>query len=189
MTITVFRTPLIRPLLAFLSRLGLRLFGWRVLGAIPDTRRFVLIGVPHTSNWDFLLMLMAVLDRGLELHWMGKHTLFRWPFGALMRWLGGLAIDRNRANNTVAQMLELFENNTDLVVLTTPEGTRSKVQRWKTGFYHIAHGAGVPILLGYVDASKKELGFGPLFFTTGDLDQDLLEIQRFYADKVGIRRR
>jgi len=189
MTITVFRTPLVRPLLTMVARAGLRLSGWHVAGSIPDTRRFVLIAAPHSSNWDFLLMLAVTLDQKIALHWMGKHTLFRWPFGALMRWLGGIAIDRNRANNTVAQMVELFDRSTDLVVLTTPEGTRSKVSRWKTGFYHIADGARIPILLGYVDASKKAVGFGPLFYPTGNLDHDLLEIQNFYAGKVGIRQR
>ena len=189
MTITIFRTPLIRPLLALCARVGLRLTGWRVAGGVPENRRYVLIAAPHTSNWDFLLMLVVALDQRIALHWMGKHTLFRWPFGALMRWLGGIAIDRNRANNTVAQMVEVFDRSPDLVVLTTPEGTRSQVSRWKTGFYHIAHGAQVPILLGYVNAPKKEVGFGSLFYPSGDLDQDLLKIQNFYADKVGIRPR
>lgn len=118
---------------------------------------------------------------------MGKNSLFPAPFGGLMRWLGGLPIDRSRANNTVAQMIEAYRNSGDLVVLIPPEGTRSRVERWKTGFYHIAHGADVPILLGFLDAGRRQLGFGPLFYPCGDLEDDLYQIQAFYRDKRGVR--
>jgi 1-acyl-sn-glycerol-3-phosphate acyltransferase len=104
-----------------------------------------------------------------------------------MQWLGGVPIDRRKANNTVAEMVARFQERDDWILLIPPEGTRARVERWKTGFYHIAHGAGVPIVRGFLDASKKELGFGPLFHTTGDVDADMLEIQRFYADKAGLR--
>lgn len=184
---TIFNTPVLRPVLAAFAGLVLKIIGWRVVGSLPDERRFVLIGAPHTSNWDFPLMLMAVLVARLDVHWMGKHTLFPWPLSGFMQWLGGVPVDRRQANNTVSAMVARFQSGDDWVLLIPPEGTRAQVERWKTGFYHIAHGASVPIVRGYIDASKKELGFGPLFRTTGDVDADMPEIQRFYADKRGLR--
>lgn len=187
MATTLFRSPRLQRLLAGLSRGLLRVSGWRIVGVLPPLQRYVLIGAPHTSNWDFPLMLMAVLTVNLDVHWMGKHTLFQWPFGALMRWLGGIPIDRAKANDTVAQMVDQYSRGDPLVILVPPEGTRAKVKRWKTGFYHIASGAGVPIVLGFIDARSKTIGYGPLFYPTGNLDDDLIEIQRFYADKAGLR--
>jgi 1-acyl-sn-glycerol-3-phosphate acyltransferase len=184
---TIFRTPLVRPLLALLSRGVLRLLGWRVVGEVPAERRFVLIGAPHTSNWDFPLMIMAVLVARLDVHWMGKHTLFPRPLAGFMKWLGGVPIDRRQANNTVEQMIDRFGQADAWILLIPPEGTRARVERWKTGFYHIAHGAGVPVVRGFIDASRRELGFGPAFVTTGELDADLVSIQQFYADKRGLR--
>lgn len=185
---TVFRTPILRPLLALLARLLLRLSGWQVMGQVPTLPRYVLIAAPHTSNWDFLLMLLAMLKLDVDAHWMGKHTLFARPFGAVMSWLGGIAINRSQASNTATQMIDRFRATDELVVLITPEGTRAQVERWKTGFYHIAVGAEVPIVLGYVDAANKRLGIGPIFKPSGDLHQDLPLIQAFYADKTGINR-
>lgn len=186
---TIFRTPILRPSLALLARLLLKVSGWKVVGQTPALPRYVLIAAPHTSNWDFLLMLLAMLQLDVDAHWMGKHTLFARPFGALMLWLGGIPINRSQASNTATQIIERFSTTDELVVLITPEGTRSQVERWKTGFYHIAVGAQVPIVLGYVDAANKTLGLGPLFRPSGDLQQDLPLIQAFYADKTGINRR
>ena len=184
---TIFRTPLVSGLLHYVSRGLLKLSGWRILGEPPADQRYVLIGAPHTSNWDFIVMLLAMFLRRMEVRWMGKDALFPWPFAGFMKWLGGIPIDRSRHHGTVEQMIEHYRNNDELVVLIPPEGTRKKVERWKTGFYHIAHGAGVPILLGYIDAGKKEAGFGPLFHPTGDLLTDMQEIQAYYADKQAIR--
>lgn len=186
---TVFRTPILRPLLALLARLLLKLSGWQVMGSVPALPRYVLVGAPHTSNWDFLLMLLALLKLDVDVHWMGKHTLFARPFGALMLWLGGIPINRSQASNTATQMIERFRAADELVVLITPEGTRAQVERWKTGFYHIAVGANVPIVLGYIDAATKQLGMGPVFHPSGDLQRDIPLIQAFYADKTGINRR
>lgn len=189
MTTTIFRTPILRPLLALSARVALRLSGWQVVGRVPAAPRCVLIAAPHTSNWDFVLMLLAVLAVGLDVHWMGKHTLFARPFGRLMRWLGGIPVDRTQSNRTAAQIVARFRAAGELVVLITPEGTRAQVARWKTGFYHIAVGAGVPIVLAYVDAATRSLGIGPQFAPSGDLERDLPLIQAFYADKTGVRRR
>lgn len=187
MRTTVFNTPIITPLLRGLAIMILALSGWQAMGRELTDQRFVLIGAPHTSNWDFPLMLLVVLKLRLRVFWMGKHTLFRFPFGGLMRWLGGIAIDRSSAHNVVQQTIEQYRTHPDLVVLVPPEGTRKKVERWKTGFYHIAVGAGVPILMGYVDAATKQAGLADFFHPTGDLEADMAAIRAFYATKRGLR--
>ena len=187
MRTTVFSTPLLTPFLRLLAMLLLKAMGWTAIGKEIHNPKLVLIGAPHTSNWDFPLMLLVVLKLRLKVFWMGKKELFRFPFGWLMRWLGGIPIDRSKSNNVVDQMTEEYARRSELVVLIPPEGTRSKVERWKTGFYHIASNAGVPILLGYVDAPKKEAGLADFFTPTGDVEKDMGEIQAFYADKGGLR--
>jgi 1-acyl-sn-glycerol-3-phosphate acyltransferase len=187
MTNSLFRTPVMQPLLAALARLLLRMIGWRVVGALPALQKYVLIGAPHTSNWDFPLMLLAVLKVGMDVHWLGKSALFPWPFAGFMRWLGGIAVDRSKTNNLVDQLITLYGQRDELVLIIPPEGTRAKVEHWKTGFYYVALGAGVPILLGFIDRSRKELGFGPLFYPTGDYAADLVVIREFYRDKHGVR--
>lgn len=186
---TLFRVPILSQLLKLIATALLRVIGWRVVGALPNECKYVLIGAPHTSNWDFPLMLLAVFKIGMDVHWLGKSSLFPPVVGSVMRWLGGIAVDRSKNNNLVAQLVELFRERHELVVLIPPEGTRAQVERWKSGFYHVAAGAGVPILLGFVDASRKQVGFGPLFYPTQDYESDLLKIQEFYRDKRGIRAR
>lgn len=183
---TVFCTPFITPLLRGLSVLILRLIGWKVVARPIESARFVLIGAPHTSNWDFPIMLMVVLQLRLEVFWMGKHTLFPFPFAGLMKWLGGIPVDRSRHGNLVEHTVQQYRDNPQLIVLVPPEGTRSKVKRWKTGFYHIAVNAGVPVLMGYVDGGKKEAGLTDFFYPSGNVDADLPKIRAYYADKVGI---
>lgn len=187
MRTTVFNTPLLTPLLRGISSGVLALMGWTAIGKPIQDQRFVLIGAPHTSNWDFPLMLMVVLKLELKLHWMGKHSLFMFPFGGLMRWLGGIPIDRRSHHGIVDQVVAQYQENPQLVVLVPPEGTRKKVQDWKTGFYHIANNAGVPILMGYLDVSRKEAGLADFFYPTGDADTDIKNIRAFYATKKGIR--
>ncbi len=187
MRTTVFSTPLLTPLLRGLARLILTLTGWSTRGEPLAHQRCVLIGAPHTSNWDFPLMLLVVLKLQLRVFWMGKHTLFPLPFGWLMKWLGGIPINRSASHNVVNETVRQYAKNDQLIVLIPPEGTRSKVTRWKTGFYHIANNAEVPILLGYIDASKKEAGFADFYTPTGDLEKDMAEIQAFYATKQGLR--
>lgn len=184
---TLFRVPILSQVLKCIAIFLLKITGWRVVGELPTERKYVLIGAPHTSNWDFPLMLLAVLKVGMDVHWLGKDSLFPPVLGGIMRWLGGIAVDRSKNNNLVAQLVELFNARDELVVIVPPEGTRSKVERWKSGFYHVAAGANVPILLGFVDASRKELGFGPMFYPSDGYEADLPKILAFYADKRGIR--
>jgi 1-acyl-sn-glycerol-3-phosphate acyltransferase len=117
---------------------------------------------------------------------MGKDALFPKPFKWLMIWLGGVPVDRSKSNNMVDQMSDYYRDSEELIVIVPPEGTRRKVDRWKTGFYHIARQAELPIVQGYFDADRKCVGFGPSFFPTGDVDKDIAEIRAFYADKSGI---
>ena len=184
---SVFTTPVLTPMLRGLARGLLRLHGWKVE---PDARMkppFVFIGAPHTSNWDFVLMLGTMLVLRLDVHWMGKHTLFRFPFGGLMRWLGGIPVDRTKANNRVADIVDTFARDPQLVVCIPPEGTRKKVERWKTGFYRIAHGAGVPIMMTVIDAEQKSMRLLGVYHPTGDIDRELPEIQRHYLGFRGLR--
>ena len=183
---TVFSTPIITPILRGISLIGLKLIGWRAIGEPLQHQRCVLIAAPHTSNWDFPLMLMIVLKLRLRIYWMRKHTLFPFPVGWLMKWLGGIPINRAASHNVVNETIRQYSENDELIVLIPPEGTRSKVDRWKTGFYHIANNANVPILLGYVDAKNKAAGFADFFTPTGDLEKDMSEIRKFYKEKTGL---
>lgn len=183
---TIFTTPGISSLFRVFSIVTLKLMGWKVIGTAPEKHRFVMIAAPHTSNWDFPLMLMAVFVLRMEVHWMGKESLFPWYVRGLAKWLGGIPINRSQTNNAVDQNIEHYRLNDNLIVLMTPEGTRGKVSHWKSGFYHIANGAGVPVVFASVDSSRKQMEISGYFHTTGDLDADLIEIKKFYADKTGI---
>ena len=186
-SMTIFSTPLISQFLRLVFFIGLKLTGWKTVGEPPKHDKYVMIAIPHTSNWDFLVMLPVVLKYKLDVHWMGKHTLFPKPIRWFVRWMGGIPIDRRSARNTVEQAAEAFHRSEQLVLLITPEGTRRKVDRLKAGFYHIATRVNVPIQLAYLDAKTKVVGFGPLVHPTGDYEKDVKEILAFYSDKQGIR--
>jgi 1-acyl-sn-glycerol-3-phosphate acyltransferase len=171
----------------WLSSLYLKITGWRVEGKLPDIPKFVIIAAPHTSNWDFPITLAVAYALKMKIYWMGKAVMFRWPFGSLCRWLGGIPIDRSKSTNVVDQAVQAFQNMKNLIMVVPPEGTRKKVRYWKTGFYHIANGANVPIALGFLDYRRKAGGIGPLFFPTGDIDKDMRAIQAFYATITGKR--
>ncbi len=182
---TIFASPWISGLMHRLSVRALRWLGWQVEGELPPGGKCVLIVAPHTSNWDFPIGLMVCFALRLEAYWMGKHTLFPPLLGGLMRWLGGIPVDRSRAGNLVATTIAAFAQCERLVVAIPPEGTRSRVSRWKTGFYHIACGAGVPIALGFIDFGRKTAGLKGAFVPTGDIEADLPKIQAVYAGIVG----
>lgn len=187
MHLTLFSTPVVNSLLRAASRAFLRLNGWRVEGALPaNARRCVLIAAPHTSNWDLPYTLMVGFVLNLNLYWMGKASLFRGPFGPVMRWLGGIAVDRSRSNNLVAASAQALREGTGaLQLVVPPEGTRGKVRHWKTGFYFIAMQAEVPIVLAFMDYGRKVGGLGPEFMPSGDVDEDMARIKRFYAGVQG----
>ncbi|MFZ2988837.1 lysophospholipid acyltransferase family protein [Ideonella sp.] len=184
---TIFTTPGINGLLRAISVTWLRLRGWQIEGSLPpDARKAVLIAAPHTSNWDLPYTLMVAFTLRLNVYWMGKQQIFRWPFGGLMRWLGGISVNREQSTNLVAaSAAALREADGPLQLIVPPEGTRRKVREWRTGFYWIAHQAQVPIIMAYMDYSAKRSGLGPLFEPTGDLDADMARIKAFYAPFKG----
>jgi 1-acyl-sn-glycerol-3-phosphate acyltransferase len=184
---TIFEHPLLRPPLVALSRTLLRLSGWQVDGSLPpQARRCVVIAAPHTSNWDFPYTLMGALVLGMHIRWLGKASLFRFPFGGLMRWLGGMAVQRDRSNNLVASSVAALQAAPGpLQLVIAPEGTRSRTAQWKAGFHHIARGAGLPIQLSYLDWGERRMGLGPLITPGDDVDGDIARIRAFYAPFKG----
>jgi 1-acyl-sn-glycerol-3-phosphate acyltransferase len=183
---TIFTTPILSELLRGFFRFYFRLIGWRIQGEIPDIPKFVIIAAPHTSNWDFVLFLGLAFHLRKDVRYMGKSELFRWPIGGFFRWCGGYPVERSKSQGMVDQMVEAFRTNDRFILLIAPEGTRSKVSEWKTGFYHIAKKVGVPIATGYVDSISRICGTGPVFTLTDDMQADIKNIQSFFAGKVGI---
>lgn len=182
---TIFNTPLINTLMHWLSRLILRLLGWQIEGKAPAAPKYVLIAAPHTSNWDFPFTLMVCFALRMPVYWMGKASLFPPVLGGIMRWLGGIPVERSRQGNLVQSTVDAFQRSARLTVIIPPEGTRSKVTHWKTGFYYIAQGAGLPIALGFLDFKRKLAGVERLFEVTGDIEADMVKIQAFYANITG----
>jgi len=169
----------------WISLIILKIMGWNIEGRLPDIPRFVLIAAPHTSNWDFPITIFVAFALQAKIYWMGKEAIFRRPFRNIFRWLGGIPVDRSRSNNTVEQMIQKFAGSEKLIITIPPSGTRKKVIKWKTGFYYIAVGANVPIVLGFLDYKRKIGGIGPVFFPTGDIDADMREMRAYYADMKG----
>ena len=185
MTYTIFDTPILRTFFRYLSLIILKILGWQREGQLPQKFKYVIIAAPHTSNWDFFYVLLFSFSFKVKAYWMGKETIFKKPFGSFMKWLGGIPVDRTKFNNLVQNSIEQFKKRKKLVLIIPPEGTRKKVVFWKTGFYHIALGANVPILLGFIDYQRKVGGLGPLFFPSGDLKFDLEKIKDFYSKIKG----
>ena len=184
---TIFDTPIIKTLLRYFSLAFLKISGWKIEGHLPSgSNKSVLIAAPHTSNWDLPYTLMVAFSLKLNIYWMGKEQIFKPPFYGLMRWLGGIPVRRETSNNLVAASIEAIKSATGpLQLIVPPEGTRSNTRYWKTGFYYIALGAQVPIVLAYMDYRKKISGLGPVFRPTGDIDADMLAIKAFYATFTG----
>jgi 1-acyl-sn-glycerol-3-phosphate acyltransferase len=184
---TIFTTPLVNTLFRMLSTLYLKLAGWKVLGFLPpEANKSVLIAAPHTSNWDLPYTLMVCFVLQLNVRWMGKASIFKFPFGGLMKWLGGIPVDRSQSNNLVAASAQAISQASGAFqLIVPPEGTRSKTRYWKTGFYHIANTAQVPIVLAYMDYKQKISGLGPVFYPTGNLEADMVSIKAFYAPFTG----
>lgn len=163
-----------------LGRAVLRLFGWRVEGDLADVPRAIVIGAPHTSNWDFVGSVGAMLALGLDVGWMGKHTLFRWPFGRLMRRLGGIPVNRGAAAGVARDSVEAFRRRERLWLAIAPEGTRRSGGTWKSGFYRIARAADVPVLMVVLDARRRRIAVGPLLRPGADPEADWQRLRDFY---------
>ncbi len=172
----------VHPLVVGFSKLLLRVFGWRIEGEVPALSKYVLVAAPHTSGWDFFLWLGLTYACRSRCVWMGKESLFRPPLGAVFTWLGGIPIDRSARCNVVEQAIETFDRASEMVLAIPPEGTRKKTDHWKSGFYYIAQGAGVPMVLSYADFRRKAVGYGPTLLPSGDIKADMAVIREFYKD-------
>lgn len=183
---TIFNTPIVTPFLRVLARACLHFLGWNVQGRLPDIPKFVIVGAPHTSNWDFVMFLALAFVLEGDLRYMGKKELFRWPVGKFFEWCGGVPVDRSQSRGLVAQMVQVINQADRFQLVITPEGTRKKVTTWKHGFWHIARQAGIPVVTGYVDSLTKTCGIGPTFRLTDDLQADIKRLQAFFKGKIGI---
>ena len=168
-----------------LGRLALRALGWRVEGEVPDLPKFVIAVAPHTSNWDFVVGAATMFALDLRLTFVGKHTLFRWPFAAVLRWMGGVPVDRSTPHGLVGDAVKAFEAVDQRILAIAPEGTRSRVARFKSGFLHIARGANVPVVLASLDYATRCVRFGPMFVPGADLDAELARVESFFAKVKG----
>ncbi len=184
---TIFNTPIISFFLRFISNSIMRMVGWRVEGKLPDIPKYIIIGAPHTSNWDFLLFLGVIFNLKADVRYMGKSELFRNPlFGWFFYWCGGIPVDRKKSTGLVEQTVEACNRSEKFIMTIAPEGTRHGVKEWKRGFYHIAKGAGIPVVMAIVDARRKSMRVGQVFHLTDDMEADIKTIQSYFDGTTGI---
>jgi 1-acyl-sn-glycerol-3-phosphate acyltransferase len=160
---------------------------WKFVSEPAPTRPTVLVGAPHTSNWDFVLMLAIAWRLGIDVHWLGKHSLFSGWRGPIMRSLGGIPVDRSDPSRIVTEVIARVEAGEVFGLVITPDGTRSGHTHWKSGFHRIAMATGMPVTLGFLDSATGTTGLGPTVEMSGDIGADMNRIRAFYADKHGIR--
>ena len=170
-----------------IARLFWALSRWKLVTEPGPSRPTVLVGAPHTSNWDFVFMLAIAWRLGVDIRWLGKKSLFAGWRGPIMRALGGIPVDRADAGHVVTEVVERVRAGEVFGLVVTPDGTRGGNTRWKSGFYRIAREAGMPVTLGYVDRTTMTTGLGPTLDLTGDIPTDMDRIRAFYADKSGFR--
>ena len=174
--------------MAWLARLLLRLGGWRLVSTRPPAlQKYLVVFYPHTSNWDFVLGILAAWALRLDLTFLAKHSLFEGPLGPLMRRLGGHPVRRDERSNMVTQVAALVAGRERIVLALAPEGTRSRGEHWRSGFYYIAREAHLPVVPAFLDTRSRTLGLGPPVYLTGDVQADMAQLRAFYADKRGLR--
>lgn len=183
---TIFTTPILSPIFRLISNTIMRSIGWRVEGMLPDIPKFIIIGAPHTSNWDFVLFLGIIFRLKADVRYMGKAELFRPPYGWFFYWCGGIPVDRKKSTGLVEQMVEAFNRSKRLILVIAPEGTRHHVTEWKRGFYHIAKSANIPIVMAKVDGKNKIAHVGETFHLTNDIEADMAAIQNAFEGMTGI---
>lgn len=182
---TIFDTPILKTVMYWSARFFFYFTGWRAEGEKPVFKKYVLIAAPHTSNWDFVYTILVCFILKIKIQMMGKKELFRPPFGPIVKWLGVIPVDRSRSNNTVANIVQTFDDHEELIIVIAPSGTRKKMTYWKSGFYHIARGANIPIVMGYMDYRRKAGGLGHSIIPTGDIEADMVRIRSFYSGVTG----
>lgn len=174
-------------MLRALAKIVLRICGWTTAGEVPNLEKAVFIAAPHTSNWDGFWLLVYKLAIDVDVRFLGKHTLFWWPLGPLLRAFGAMPIDRSHAGSIVPQLVNAFQTEDHLFLALSPEGTRKWIPFWKTGFYRIADAANVPIVLAFIDYKQKRMGIGPTLRARLPLQETLSAIREFYAPFAGRR--
>ena len=173
-------------LLRKIARFGINISGWTIKGMVPDEERIVIIAAPHTSNWDFVLAMLAIFGLNIKLRWLGKHSIFKPGFKNFFKWLGGIPVYRDNPFNLIDNVVKIVKREKSIVIAMTPEGTRKKVKRWKTGFLRIAKQTHSKILLISIDAPTKSIEIGKIFNPTGNSEDDLAFIQKYYSSFRGI---
>ena len=163
------------------GRTLLNAMGWQVEGCVPNLKKFIVAGAPHTSNWDFVIAMAVVMAFDIKANWLAKHTIFVFPFKGLFNALGGIPLDRDNTKGVAEQIADKIRASDQLVIGIMPEGTRSKVEKWKSGFLRIARAADCPVLLASLDFKHKRIRFGDLIEAREDTDQQLLEIKDYYS--------
>jgi 1-acyl-sn-glycerol-3-phosphate acyltransferase len=187
---TIFNTPILSTIFRFIANLILRMVGWRVDGQLPDLPKYILIGAPHTSNWDFVLFLGVIFHLKANVKFMGKAELFRNPLvGWFFYWCGGVPVDRKKSTGLVEQMAEACERSDKFILTIAPEGTRHYVSEWKMGFYHIAKKTGIPVVIAIVDGKIKTVHIGQIFHPTENMDADIKKIKGFFEGITGVNPR
>ena len=186
---TIFNTPILSTFFHYLARILMRLAGWRIDGKLPDLPKYVLVGAPHTSNWDFVLFLGVIFSLRANVHFMGKAELFRFPVGWFFRYCGGVPVDRKKSTGLVDQMVKACNEAENFILVIAPEGTRHQVAEWKRGFYHIAKNAGIPIVIAIVDGRHKTVHLGQVFQLTEDVEADMNAIKSLFEGVTGIKQR
>jgi 1-acyl-sn-glycerol-3-phosphate acyltransferase len=184
---TVFETPIVGSFFRAFANVVLWLWGWKKEGSLPDIRRAVIISAHHTSNWDGLMLMLYGLAFGIKIKvgWLGKRNLFKFPYAGILKWLGGIPIDRGKKENTVNQVAEIFKRYENLFLIVLPEGTRGRTDYWTSGFYYIAKEAGVPILCIYGDYRIRAAGFGPILDPSRmSIDEVFISLQETYGNKT-----
>ena len=161
--------------------------GWQVVGQLSQEKKLVAIVAPHTSNWDFCIFVLLKIALRLKVVFIGKHTIFVGPFGWALRKMGGLPVNRGGGHNIVDEIADEFKRRDKMIFALSPEGTRSYLPHWKSGFYHIARKANVPIQTVFLDTKTKTIGWGPVYHLTDDKHADLERIKEFYRDKHGFK--
>lgn len=170
---------------SFFPKTLLKISDWQLDVKLPEEKKFILIGAPHTSNWDFPLALLVFWALDLKIYWVGKIQLFRGPLHYLFTALGGIPVNRSASHGFIEQVAERIKQADEMVLSLSPEGTRSKTEAWKSGFYYIALAAQVPICLGFIDYKTRTIGFKQLLHPSGDIEADMKIIADFYQDIKG----
>ena len=169
-----------------IARFGINISGWTIKGRVPDEERIVIIAAPHTSNWDFILAMLAIFGLNIKVRWLGKNSIFKPGFKLFFEWLGGIPVYRDNPSTLIEKVVNIVKKEKSIVIAMTPEGTRKKVKRWKTGFLRIAKQTQSKILLISIDAPTKSIEIGKIFNPSGNSEEDLTYIQNYYSAFRGI---